>query len=55
MSKLRVSWMAALAAIFLLSIGFEMGARSVKFSPASEVEFSGALITGPSAKPRINM
>lgn len=37
---------AALAGLAFLAIGFEMGARTVKFSPADSVEFSGAVIGG---------
>lgn len=39
-----------LAALLILAIGFEMGARSAKFSPASEVEFSGLLVNSPANK-----
>jgi len=48
--SMKFGMAAALAALFLLAAGFEMGARSVKFSPASQVEMSGAIIGGPAAK-----
>lgn len=50
MSKMMRSAAMALAALAFLMAGFEMGARSVKFSPASQVEMSGIIIGGPAVK-----
>jgi len=41
---------ALLAALLILALGFEAGARSVKFSPADSVEFSGIILGGKAAK-----
>lgn len=44
MAKVLKLFAVLAAAAAFLAVGFEMGARSVKFSPASAVEFSGILV-----------